>query len=385
MKHYRLAQQLRRTLVTMDRDYLDDRRFPPDEGGGVLVINAPDERQLTLLLERIDRSAVSVDDAADPAAARRAQAAGELRLGPRNAMTPALGLELRDSAAAAVAVDDAGGVVRTGRRRVKRRSRGGGPRGRGRRCPGGWLRPARELRPTCAEGSSPAAIIALAQAAIRRAVRAAWRDAVRHRGGCRRSVGRRGTRTRATWRFSPSPITRLRASSATARRCSAYGRRAASIAWLALNPVEREDYRKIGCLEAEVAAAGIVRRLIWRIKAGDRSRVADTVGGDLSGITADHVLNAARDGDGVSISVVRDTAKYLGMAAANLVIVSDPEMLVLGGIMATAADLLFEPVRAELARRLPRPMMDALAIAPATLGADAAAIGAARLATAALQ
>ena len=164
------------------------------------------------------------------------------------------------------------------------------------------------------------------------------------------------------------------------------GRRAASsIAWLALNPVEREDYRKIGCLEAEVAAAGIVRRLIWRIKAGDHSRVADAVGGDLAGITADHVLNAARDGDGVSVSVVRDTAKYLGMAAANLVIVSDPEKLVLGGIMATAADLLFEPVRAELARRLPRPMMGALALAPAALGADAAAIGAARLATAALQ
>ena len=163
------------------------------------------------------------------------------------------------------------------------------------------------------------------------------------------------------------------------------GRRAASIAWLALNPVEREDYRKVGCLEAEVAAAGIVRRLIWRIKAGDRSRVADTVGGDLSSITVDHVLSAARDGDGVSISVVRDTAKYLGMAAANLVIVSDPEKLLLGGIMATAADLLFELVRTELIRRLPRPMMDGLVIAPAVLGADAAAIGAARLAAAAQQ
>jgi glucokinase len=161
-------------------------------------------------------------------------------------------------------------------------------------------------------------------------------------------------------------------------------RRAASIAWLALNPVEREDYRKIGCLEAEVAAAGIVRRLIWRIKAGDRSRVEDAVGGDLTGITAAHVLNAARDGDGVSISVMRDTAKYLGMAAANLVIVTDPEMLVLGGIMATASDLLSEPVRTELARRLPRQMMEALAIVPAALGDDATAIGAARLATAPL-
>jgi predicted NBD/HSP70 family sugar kinase len=154
--------------------------------------------------------------------------------------------------------------------------------------------------------------------------------------------------------------------------------RAGLVAWLALNPVEREDYRKIGCLEAEVAGAGIVRRLVWRIKAGDHSRVAETVDNDFAKITAEHVLAAARNGDGVSISVMRDTAKYLGMAAANLVLFADPEMLVLGGLMADAADLLLEPVRAEIARRLPRPMLDALAIVPATLGADAAAIGAAR-------
>jgi uncharacterized protein DUF5615 len=54
-RHYDLAQQLRRTLVTMDRDYLDDRRFPPERGGGVLVIQAPDERQLSALLDRVDR------------------------------------------------------------------------------------------------------------------------------------------------------------------------------------------------------------------------------------------------------------------------------------------------------------------------------------------
>lgn len=161
--------------------------------------------------------------------------------------------------------------------------------------------------------------------------------------------------------------------------------RAANVAWLSLNPVEREDYRKTGCLEAEVSAAGIVRRLIWRIKSGDRSRVQETVKDDLTAITAQHVLDAARQGDGVSISVVRDTAKYLGMAAANLVVLADPEMLVLGGIMASSADLLLDPIRVEIARRLPRGMMDALAIATASLGVDAAAIGAARLAGAAPQ
>src|SRR5256714_15421642 len=68
VKHYQLAQQLRRTLVTLDRDYLDDRRFPLDCCGGVLVIQAPDERQLSTLLDRIDRSLFRADGADDPVA-----------------------------------------------------------------------------------------------------------------------------------------------------------------------------------------------------------------------------------------------------------------------------------------------------------------------------
>jgi len=54
-EHYRLARQLRRTLMTLDRDYLDDRRFPPDESGGVIVLMAPEERGYLNLLTRLDR------------------------------------------------------------------------------------------------------------------------------------------------------------------------------------------------------------------------------------------------------------------------------------------------------------------------------------------
>jgi Domain of unknown function (DUF5615) len=66
LKHYQLAQQLRRTIVTMDRDYLDDRRFPMSQSGGVLVIHAPDERQLSSLLDRIDQSLFHPDESDDP-------------------------------------------------------------------------------------------------------------------------------------------------------------------------------------------------------------------------------------------------------------------------------------------------------------------------------
>jgi hypothetical protein len=68
VRHYHLAHQLRRTLVTMDRDYLDDRRFPLDGCGGVIVIHAPDERQLSSLLDRVDRTLFHPDDCDEPIA-----------------------------------------------------------------------------------------------------------------------------------------------------------------------------------------------------------------------------------------------------------------------------------------------------------------------------
>jgi predicted nuclease of predicted toxin-antitoxin system len=56
IEHYRLARKLRRTLVTLDRDYLDDSQFPPHESPGVVVVSAPHERDLARVLRRIDRA-----------------------------------------------------------------------------------------------------------------------------------------------------------------------------------------------------------------------------------------------------------------------------------------------------------------------------------------
>ena len=52
--HYRLARQWQRTLITLDRDYLDDQKFPPEESGGVLVLTAPEEKGYVALLKRLD-------------------------------------------------------------------------------------------------------------------------------------------------------------------------------------------------------------------------------------------------------------------------------------------------------------------------------------------
>ena len=54
--HYRTALMLRRTLISLDDDFLDDRQFPPDASGGVIILSAPDERGLVRLLMKVDRA-----------------------------------------------------------------------------------------------------------------------------------------------------------------------------------------------------------------------------------------------------------------------------------------------------------------------------------------
>lgn len=54
LAHFHRARDLHRTLVTLDRDFLEGRRFPPAESPGVVVLTAPDERALRKLLAEVD-------------------------------------------------------------------------------------------------------------------------------------------------------------------------------------------------------------------------------------------------------------------------------------------------------------------------------------------
>ena len=157
---------------------------------------------------------------------------------------------------------------------------------------------------------------------------------------------------------------------------------AGSAAWLGLNPVDRQDYRRFGSLAAEVSNTGIARRLSWRIQSGDPSTVLERAG-TLDAITAAHVFDSARAGDGVAISVVRETAKYVAMAIVNLACTVDPEVVVLAGELAAAGDLMMGPISQECSRRLPPAMLPHFRLERSSLGHLGVAIGAARLASAA--
>ena len=53
-RHFELSRQLARTLISLDRDYLDDALYPPGETSGVVVLYAPNEQLLARTLQQLD-------------------------------------------------------------------------------------------------------------------------------------------------------------------------------------------------------------------------------------------------------------------------------------------------------------------------------------------
>jgi glucokinase len=71
-----------------------------------------------------------------------------------------------------------------------------------------------------------------------------------------------------------------------------------------------------------------------------------------------------------------EIGRWLGIGIANMIVLLTPDRVVLGGGVAGAGDLLLEPIRAEVRRRVHVTDLDAVEILTAELGTWAGAIGA---------
>ncbi|HEY8437344.1 MAG TPA: ROK family protein [Candidatus Limnocylindrales bacterium] len=104
---------------------------------------------------------------------------------------------------------------------------------------------------------------------------------------------------------------------------------------------------------------------------------ADQIAAACGTATAEAAVSAAAAGDERAQRGLADVGRYLGIGIANMITVLSPDRVVLGGGVAAAGDLLFDPIRAEVARRVKTTAIDEVAIVPAELGTWAGAIGAA--------
>ena len=104
---------------------------------------------------------------------------------------------------------------------------------------------------------------------------------------------------------------------------------------------------------------------------------ADQIATACGTSTAEEGVARARSGDARALDGISRIARYLGIGIANAVVVVSPDKVVIGGGISAAADLLFEPIRAELRRRVTITSLDQVELVAAELGTWAGAIGAA--------
>jgi glucokinase len=136
----------------------------------------------------------------------------------------------------------------------------------------------------------------------------------------------------------------------------------------------------IGCLETIAAGPNIVRRTrerLYRDRTSSLSRLAIPRDREF---TAEDIARAAREGDEMAQVMMERTGMFLGIALAAVINLLNVEMVVMGGGVMDAGDLILKPTIKETRRRAFPPSFNSCEIVIAKLGATAGMIGAALLA-----
>ncbi|MBF4763757.1 ROK family protein [Nocardioides islandensis] len=134
-----------------------------------------------------------------------------------------------------------------------------------------------------------------------------------------------------------------------------------------------------GCWEQYCSGNALVRHARARLGASPvLTRITDA---DPRALTGAMVTAAAAEGDAVALEAFRSVGDWLGVGLANLVASLDPALLVVGGGVSAAGNLLLDPARAALARSLVGAADRVIPpLVPAALGPQAGLVGAALLA-----
>ncbi|MGQ9454864.1 MAG: ROK family protein [Armatimonadota bacterium] len=137
---------------------------------------------------------------------------------------------------------------------------------------------------------------------------------------------------------------------------------------------------RYGCVESLCRRDAIVDRAARKAHQGRYTSLVEKSGHDLRYVTPAMIAEAAREGDQVSIETLEETGYYLGIAVANIINIFNPDKIIIGGGIARAGDLLFNPIRRTVEVNALYEALQVCQILPATLGDDAGVLGGAALA-----
>ena len=133
-----------------------------------------------------------------------------------------------------------------------------------------------------------------------------------------------------------------------------------------------------GCLETVASAPNIVRRARERLDRDSTSSLSSLA--KAEDFTAGDLAHEATSGDDFSIMMIERTGRFIGAAVASVINLLSIELIILGGGVMEAGDLILKPIIEEAGKRSFQPCFESTKIVAAELGADGVAIGAALLA-----
>ncbi len=107
-----------------------------------------------------------------------------------------------------------------------------------------------------------------------------------------------------------------------------------------------------GCLEALASVPALVGEGVRLMKSGHATHLREMVGGDTGKITPAEMARAAGAGDASVRAAIVRAGRFLGIGIANVITVVNPEIVVMGGEVATIGPLLVDAVQREVRERI---------------------------------
>ncbi|MCE5323050.1 ROK family protein [bacterium] len=136
---------------------------------------------------------------------------------------------------------------------------------------------------------------------------------------------------------------------------------------------------RYGCLESLAQRDAIIDRAARKAHMGRHTSLLEKSNHDLRYITPAMIAEAASEGDAVSVETLQETGYYIGIGVANAINMLNPDKVVIGGGVAQAGDLLFDPIRTSVEVNALYQQLQACEVVPAQLGDNAGVLGGAAL------
>ncbi len=133
-----------------------------------------------------------------------------------------------------------------------------------------------------------------------------------------------------------------------------------------------------GCVEQLASGLNIGRRARERLQAGEPAsggRILEVAGGKLEEVDAEAVARATQAGDALARELYADAGHKIGVLMVDLIHTFNPELIVLGGGLTHAGDLLLKPMHEVVRERAQRPQRESCRFALAQLGDDVVLYG----------